>query len=329
MITLVVPIYNMAQYLPRCVDSLLRQTCRDFEIVLVDDGSTDASGAMCDRYAADHPGHIRVIHKENGGLSSARNAGIDAARGEFVIFPDPDDWIEPNYVEAFLHHQRLYRADLVCLGHYVDTDDASVPAGSGKETSLLEGADGQRSLLLGPRMQGFSWNKLYRLDIIRRFGLRFPDGMGTTEDLYFAYQYLAHCERVCHAPGLRVYHYYQRNNSTTRSGFTQKKTESIRTYEQIIADCAERDPELAQAAADEICTCAVKLLWLFENETERDPEIRSFLLCCIRKHLASCMSSRNYGLGRKVQALPAAFCPRVYMHLKNAVQRRYHNTKSG
>ena len=184
MITLVVPIYNMAQYLPRCVDSLLRQTCRDFEIVLVDDGSTDASGAMCDRYAADHPGHIRVIHKENGGLSSARNAGIDAARGEFVIFPDPDDWIEPNYVEAFLHHQRLYRADLVCLGHYVDTDDASVPAGSGKETSLLEGADGQRSLLLGPRMQGFSWNKLYRLDIIRRFGLRFPDGMGTTEDLY-------------------------------------------------------------------------------------------------------------------------------------------------
>ena len=91
MITLVVPIYNMAQYLPRCVDSLLRQTCRDFEIVLVDDGSTDASGAMCDRYAADHPGHIRVIHKENGGLSSARNAGIDAARGEFVIFPDPDD----------------------------------------------------------------------------------------------------------------------------------------------------------------------------------------------------------------------------------------------
>ena len=178
-------------------------------------------------------------------------------------------------------------------------------------------------------MQGFSWNKLYRLDIIRRFGLRFPDGMGTTEDLYFAYQYLAHCERVCHAPGLRVYHYYQRDNSTTRSGFTQKKTESIRTYEQIIADCAERDPELAQAAADEICTCAVNLLWLFENETERDPEIRRFLLCCIRKHLASYMTSRNYGIGRKVQTLLAAFCPRVYMHLKNAVQRRYHNTKSG
>ena len=105
MLTLVVPIYNMEKYLARCMDSLLGQSCRDFEIILVDDGSTDSSGTLCDSYAARYPELVRVIHKPNGGPSSARNAGLDAARGEFVTFPDPDDWVEPDYVGSFLRLQ--------------------------------------------------------------------------------------------------------------------------------------------------------------------------------------------------------------------------------
>lgn len=99
MLTLAIPVYNMKQYLSRCMETLLAQTCRDLEILLIDDGSTDGSGEMCDAYAAEHPNFVRVVHKKNGGLSSARNAGIDAAKGEYIIFPDPDDWVEPDYVE--------------------------------------------------------------------------------------------------------------------------------------------------------------------------------------------------------------------------------------
>lgn len=180
MVTLAVPIYNMAQYLPRCMDSLLAQTCQDYEILLIDDGSTDASGAMCDRYTAEYPGLVRVIHKENGGLSSARNAGIDHARKEFIVFPDPDDWVERDYVVSFLEFQRQYQADLVCLGHYITTDDSSVPGKPDAQPRLMTGEDTRRGLLLPPRMQGFCWNKLYRLDLIREHGLYFPDRMGTT-----------------------------------------------------------------------------------------------------------------------------------------------------
>ena len=86
MLTLAIPVYNMEQYLPRCMETMLAQTCQDFEILLVDDGSTDNSGQMCDDYAAKHSDFIRVVHKENGGLSSARNAGIDAAKGKYPIF---------------------------------------------------------------------------------------------------------------------------------------------------------------------------------------------------------------------------------------------------
>lgn len=322
MVTLVVPIYNMERYLPRCMASLLNQTCTDYEILLIDDGSTDSSGVLCDRYAEANPAFVRVVHKENGGLSSARNAGIDHARGEFIIFPDPDDWVEPGYLELLLKYQREYQAELVCLGHYVDTDNASVPAMPDNETCLLLGRDGQRGLLLPPRMEGFSWNKLYRLDIIQEHGLRFPDGMGTTEDLWFAYRYLAHCSRICHVPAERVYHYCQRENSSTQSGFSREKMGTIKTYEQIIADCAEHDPALADLCRNRICNEAVNLLWLHQIAPVKDPESKQQLLSYIRRNLLGYLLSSQYGTGRKLQALFAACSPWAFTYLKNLMHKR-------
>ena len=322
MITLVVPVYNMEQYLPRCMESLLNQTCRDFEVILVDDGSDASTAGMCDSYAARYPELVRVIHKPNGGLSSARNAGIDAARGEWIVFPDPDDWVEPDYVEAFLHYQQQFRAQMVCLGHYVDTDDASEAKGPDIAPYLIEDNECQRSILLGPSFQGFSWNKIYRLDIIRAHGLRFPDGMGTTEDVYFTYRYLAHCDRIVHAPGERVYHYFQRNNSTTRSGYSPKKLGTLRTFEQIIADCEDRDPELAQAAENIICTEAVNLIWMLVNSRQKAPEDMKYLRDQIHRTLLKYLHSGQYGIGRKVQAVLALLCPQLYALLKNTVHRK-------
>lgn len=322
MVTLVVPIYNMERYLPRCMASLLDQTSRDYEILLIDDGSTDSSSCLCDRYAAEHPGLVRVVHKENGGLSSARNAGIDNARGEFIVFPDPDDWVEPDYVASFLEFRERYQADLVCLGHYVDTDTTSVPAMPDGADSLMSGRSGQRGLLLPPGMQGFSWNKLYRLDIIRAHGLRFPDGMGTTEDLWFAYCYLAQCTRVCHIPVKRIYHYCQREDSSTQSGFSREKMGTIKTYEQIIADCAERDPDLAGVCRDKICTEAVNLLWIHENAPAGDPEARRYLRAYIRSLLPGYLRSPQYGAGRKLQTLLAACSPKAFAYVKNLLHKR-------
>lgn len=320
MITLVVPIYNIEQYLPRCMTALLQQTCRDYEILLIDDGSTDSSGTLCDRYATEYPGLVRVIHKENGGLSSARNTGIDHAYGEFIIFPDPDDWTEPNYVQAFRVYQRQYQADLVCLGHYVDTDTRSIPGKADAEPMTMTGYEARRGLILPPRMQGFCWNKLYRLDLIRAHGLYFPDDMGTTEDLYFTYRYLSFCRCVCHAPSCRVYHYYQRSNSSTHSPFSRKKLGTFRTYEHIIADCAEQDPELAQQAQTEICTIAVNLLWENESAPQTDLEIRGELRNLIRTLLPAYLRQSHYGFGRKFQTLAAVISPRAYMYLKKTVR---------
>lgn len=319
MLTLVIPVYNMESLLGRCMDTMLAQSCRDFEIVLVDDGSTDGSPMLCDGYAAGYPGSVRVVHKANGGLSSARNAGIDAARGAFVIFPDPDDWVEPDYVRHLLELQKRHDADLVCTGYVVAADEGSVPGSADTEPTLLSGPEAQRGLLLPPQMSGFVWNKIFRLDIIREHGLRFLDGVGTTEDLDFVYRYLAHAKTVCHAPGLRTYHYYQRPGAATHSGYSTKKLGSIHTYEKIAADTA--DSELASAAREEICVTAVNLIWAWERGDRTDWAGRKTLLGHIRRQLPVHLRSNRYGLGRKLQALTAALSPRAFTWLKNAAHK--------
>lgn len=321
MLTLAIPVYNMEQYLPRCMETMLAQTCRDFEILLVDDGSTDGSGPMCDAYAAGHPDFIRAVHKKNGGLSSARNAGIDAAKGDFIIFPDPDDWVEPDYVEKLLEYRRQFDADLVCTGYFIDTETVCTPAKQDQQPFMLSGAEAQKALILPPQLSGFAWNKLYRLDLIRNNGLRFLDDVGITEDLDFAYRYLAFCRAVCFAPAARTYHYFQREGAATRSGFSQRKLDSLRTYEKIIADCAQTMPDLAQAAKDEICTTAVNLIWMYQNAGTKDAAAKKLLLRRIRENLPAYLRGKRYGPGRKVQAVLAGFCPGLYACLKNVVQR--------
>ena len=321
MLTLAIPVYNMEQYLPRCMETMLAQTCQDFEILLVDDGSTDNSGQMCDDYAAKHSDFIRVVHKENGGLSSARNAGIDAAKGKYIIFPDPDDWVEPDYVEKLLEYRQQFDADLVCTGYFVDTENNCIPAKQDHPPMAFSGTEARKALLLPPQMGGFAWNKLYRLDIIREHSLRFLDDVGITEDLDFAYRYLAFCQTVCFAPSARTYHYFQRDGAATRSGFSQRKLDSLHTYEKIIDDCQRTMPDLAQAAEDEICTTAVNLIWMYQNSKIEDTESKKILLRRIRENLPAYLRGKRYGTGRKVQAVLAGFCPCLYAHLKNAVQR--------
>lgn len=227
MVSIVVPVYNMEKFLPRCMDTLVSQSS-DYEIILVDDGSTDRSPELCDDYRQRYPSLVRVIHKRNSGLSSARNAGIEAAKGTYVIFPDPDDWVEPNYVSKMVEFQNYYQPDLLCVGYYVDTDGKCVPANEGQKTHYMDRAAAQQALFIPPKMGGFAWNKLYHLDMIREHNLHFLDDAGITEDLDFAFRYLLYCDTVCFVPGTRLYHYYQRSGAATHSEFSRKKIETIR-----------------------------------------------------------------------------------------------------
>lgn len=318
MVTLVVPVYNMEEHLIRCMGTLLNQTYTDYEIILVDDGSTDRSSKLCDDYSHKNE-KVRVIHKKNGGLSSARNAGIQAACGDYIVFPDPDDWVEPNYVEQLLTCQEQYNADLVCLGHYIEYDDRAIPANENQKLCQMNQMEARRALLIAPTMGGFAWNKLYRLDIIRENNLCFENDVGTTEDLDFAYRYLGFCNNVCFAPEVRVYHYYQRAGAATHNGFSQHKLESIHTYDKIIA--TSQDVGIISAAKEEICNTATNLLWLYCKDHWQDPSTKTTLKAYLRRNICDYLKSNRYGISRKAQVICALISPEVYCFLKNKLTK--------
>ena len=150
-ISVIVPVYNVETYQARCVDSILNQSYANLEVILVDDGSKDASGSICDKYA-EKDNRIRVIHKENGGLSSARNAGLDVACGEYITFVDSDDWIEPLAYGWMMEAMVRYDVKMVCAGRY-DVDGAT-----GEKTVGL--CPQKEEVLSGEEMAGriFTWD---------------------------------------------------------------------------------------------------------------------------------------------------------------------------
>lgn len=125
MFSIVVPVYKVESYLPQCIESILSQTYTDFELILVDDGSPDNCGKICDAYAA-QDNRIRVIHKENGGVTSARLAGAEAAVGEYIVCIDGDDWISPDYLSNFAECIREYAPDIVCCGFVEAYDNRTI-----------------------------------------------------------------------------------------------------------------------------------------------------------------------------------------------------------
>lgn len=317
MISCVVPIYNMEKYIERCMNALLSQQ-GDYEIILVDDGSTDSSGKLCDDYEAQYPELVKVIHKSNNGLSSARNAGIDAAKGEYIIFADPDDWTEPDYISRLCELQKQHNPDLLCVGYFVDYDDNCRPAGEGQCFAHMNSATAQRMLLTSV-MGGFAWNKLYHTDIIRKNNLYFYDDVGTTEDLDFAFSYLEYCDSIVFSPEDRLYHYYQRSGAATHSRFSSKQLDSIHTYEKIID--ASADDGVILAAKEEICNTAVNLLWNYRMSNADYPGVLSAIKANIRKYIAVYIKSNRYGMGRKLQAVLACFMPGLYILLKKRISK--------
>lgn len=221
LITVVVPVYNVETFLDECVASLVKQTCRDLEILLVDDGSTDGSGKMCDLWAEKDP-RIRALHKENGGLSDARNAGLREAKGKYVAFVDADDVLAPAFLECLYTQIRKSGAGISCCG-YVRYEDGGKP-GFGvfqdAETETMDAKEFLRVLHRGRFEQVgiVATNKLYALDIFRDHGIEYPKGK-VHEDTFTTCRLLYYAGKVS-VTECPLYGYRQRGGSIMRSKVT-------------------------------------------------------------------------------------------------------------
>ncbi len=246
LLSVIIPVYNVEEYLVKCVDSILGQTYQNLEVILVNDGSTDTSGSICDAFVP-KDSRVRVIHKENGGLSSARNAGLDAAKGEYISFIDSDDWIEPNAYAHLLGLMERCQVKLVCGGNmdvYGETGERKLGLTPEKE-EVITAEEMVGRMFLWQGCDSSVCDKIFHRSLLENF--RFPEGK-VSEDVAITYKIVLGAETVAMS-NLPFYNYYHRTGSISRAtGITDKFFHFSQHTEQIYAYIREHHPAIEPQA---------------------------------------------------------------------------------
>ena len=232
-VSIIVPVHNSANYLSKCVDSLLAQTLQEIEIIMVDDASTDSSRDLMERYRQQCPEKIRCLYlDENIRQGGARNRGMDIATGEYIAFVDSDDFVEPGMCKAL--YEAALGADMCGADYWIDRDGAlqDVRLNFGEGTEMTP--EKKAVFLSGC---GYFWSRIYRRDLLEKYSLRFPENV-YYEDAYFNFMTALYAETCAKASG-QYYHYYQSPNSTVRKNGTHQY-ERIAIPSLILQDCKTR-----------------------------------------------------------------------------------------
>ena len=232
LISIIVPVYNVEKYIVRCIDSIIGQTYKNLQIILVNDGSPDGSPAICDEYAR-RDSRIEVIHKQNGGLSDARNAGIECAKGEYIAFVDSDDYVHQLYIENMYNCIKHDNSDMcVCDFHFVNEGEEAFdltlkkPERSAFHLEGLYPAETAMKNIFNSYLV-VAWNKLYRRDIFDN--IKFPVGR-IHEDEFVLHRIFAACSSVSILPE-RLYYYLQRSESITNKPYSVRRLDALDAFD--------------------------------------------------------------------------------------------------
>ena len=310
-ISVIVPVYNVEQYLERCVDSIINQTYTNLEIILVNDGSTDNSGKLCDELAKKDE-RIRVIHKENGGLSDARNRGIEEAESDLVGFIDSDDYIDNDMYEILLKNLNNTDADLsMCALYdvYNNTPEAQV---TNKETWKLSSEQAIKMVMEAKILSVTAVNKLYRKSLFT--DLKFEVGK-IAEDAFIMIKLLDKCEKIV-ATNEKKYYYVHRENSITTQKFSTKFLNVIEAYEQNSNIILEKYPKLKDVAQTRMNWAYFYVLdRLLLDDNYNDKELENKLISYLKNHRKDILNDPLFTKGRKIGFIALLLSRNLYRKL--------------
>ena len=249
-ISIIMPVYKVEKYLGKCVDSILDQTFTDYELFIVDDGSPDSCGAIADEYEKKDP-RVHAIHKENGGAPSARNAGIDRAAGEYLYFPDSDDWLEADYLQKLYDKAVETEADLVISGftmEYFENNKSQSYSVSMPEADYGDQTSVRTNLhrYFDNMMMAVPWNKLYKASYIKDKNLKFPDIKW--DDLHFNMEVIRDIEKVAISDSTGYHFFRSRAGSETTTVFDKMlykmRREQFKHILSVYKHWGVTDPEI-------------------------------------------------------------------------------------
>lgn len=294
-ISIIVPIYNVEKYLSKCIDSILNQTFKEFELILVDDGSLDNSGRICDEYSKKDK-RIRVIHKENGGVSSARNVGVESSLGNYIGFVDPDDHIDKYMYQKMIDMCTTKNADIAICKFVREINGQISEAKEEFYIRELDNIEGLRECFKGILYRHSLCNKLFKKKCFE--GIRFPEGR-IHEDLSTTYRLLANSNKSVYI-NYSGYIYVKRENSILTSTFNEKRLQAFEGWKEILSFMLENYPELKeQVIATFAYACIDNMIYVLNQVNNKN--IRNKYINYIKKYSKkySKMINKNYLLTNK------------------------------
>ena len=320
LISVIVPIYGVESYLQQCVDSIINQTYNNLEIILVDDESPDNCGEMCDEYAL-RDSRIRVIHKKNGGLSDARNAGLNVAQGEYIVFVDSDDWMELDGIEYMYHLAIENSADLVIGGvEKIDDETKQIITTTNNGTHELKVFDNKQEAIKEFFLNGCaSWARLYKKDVHK--GVLFPVDE-INEDEAVVLNLIEQCNNIVKTNYV-VYKYRYRSQSITSTRWHIKK---LAWYEHCKANLEfvkKKYPELVNYAESRYYA---SIIWCLNNMTA---DVRQFsnkikeLRKVLRKEMSNLLRRALLNKREKMRAYLLAYCYYLYVIVVKMMKKQY------
>lgn len=299
LLSVIIPVYNVQDFLARCIDSVLAQTYRNLEIFLVDDGSTDSSGEICDRYA-EQDSRINVIHKSNGGLSSARNAALDVITGDCVTFIDSDDFVHPSFAEKLI--EALGKDSQIAIAPWQECNEGELPALSKRITGNIISYSQDEAINEIYYQRRLTHSACSRVFDAKLFdNIRFPKGM-LYEDLAISYDILKKATKITYCDCPPMYFYMHRSGSIINT-MTLKRTHVLDHLERIEQQIAKEAPQFLPAVRSRHMSACFNILRLMPVN---DPQWQPTKQRCwqyVKNMRFLCISDPNVRLKNKIACL--------------------------
>ncbi len=315
LVSVIVPIYNVENYIVKCVESILSQDYRPLEIILIDDGSTDNSGRICDEYKAKNK-EVKVIHKKNGGLSDARNCGLEAAMGSHICCIDSDDYIDEGYIRYLINLINRYDAEMsICNISYVDKGVVVNPVDQSIEYSASS-RDIMKKMLDEEEVTDSACGKMYKKVLFDN--VRYPVGR-TQEDLATTYKLIGKCKTIAYG-NAKSYYYVNRSDSITKCKFSDANYDIIWAFNGMKEYVLERYPELEESCFKRECSVHMRLLQKAAISNVNDDRIKR-----VRKRLQhmsiKCLNNKKAKASERIRFILIAYFPRLYLLCYNCLKK--------
>ena len=312
LISIIIPVYNVQNYIHHCIQSVLCQTYEHFEALLIDDGSTDESGRICDYYAK-LDSRVKVIHKNNGGVSSARNIGIDNSEGQYIVFVDADDWIEQSYLEILINSTINNQADLAYCSYTRDTIYTNVAKDNFSSAIKYKLFSINDAEFWFGRKRAELWTAIYSRNVMGE--LRFDEEIAIGEDSLFLLEYAKKCNKILYVSS-KLYHYYQRNDSAMHVDAFDKSALSVLDAQKRLFDLFSNNRSTLLLVKAAHCGKCWALISRFYNNKDFQQSYYKFILTEFKNNLPSYLRIRSISFFKKLKLILFVIMPKLYFTIK-------------